>query len=65
MPSYEHLQGMAGPESHLPLPLKEGVGVIREGVPMGDVSKRASSPTRSLSSAYAFLFFQLHALEVV
>ena len=59
--SYDVLQGIAGPESSLPLPRRDGVGIeeggIREGIPMnfgvGPVSptayKRVSSPTRTLS----------------
>ncbi|PFH50289.1 hypothetical protein AMATHDRAFT_75694 [Amanita thiersii Skay4041] len=59
--SYDILQGIAGPESSLPLPKRESIsledGGIREGIPMsfgvGPMSppgqKRALSPTRSLS----------------
>ncbi|KII85969.1 hypothetical protein PLICRDRAFT_165559 [Plicaturopsis crispa FD-325 SS-3] len=62
--SFEVLHGMAGPESNLPLPRRDGAGTpsmkdggIREGVPMdfgvgsiGPTSfKRVSSPTRTLS----------------
>lgn len=65
LPSYEVLQGMAGPESMLPLPLKDGqasagVGVIKEGVPTtlgGEIRTRSSSPTRTLSSEYAFSLY--------
>lgn len=57
--SYDVLQGIAGPESNLPLPKRDGLDEngIQEGVPMsfgvGPASpplyKRASSPTRTLS----------------
>ncbi|KAI0738425.1 hypothetical protein C8Q80DRAFT_1205159 [Daedaleopsis nitida] len=54
--SYDALQGLAGPESGLPLPrrdLKMSFGEengIREGIPTGAGSGyRASSPTRTLS----------------
>lgn len=61
--SYDVLQGMAGPESLLPLPKRDGAGNspkqdgIREGVPMdfraGPLSPgmgmRVPSPTRTLS----------------
>lgn len=56
--SYEILHGIAGPESNLPLPRKDGVDEngIQEGVPMNfgasPVSthhRRPSSPTRTLS----------------
>jgi hypothetical protein len=53
-----------GPESHIPLPVNGRVGKqddIREGVPLDFgvsnaslSSKRAGSPTRSMSRAYAF-----------
>jgi hypothetical protein len=58
--SYEVLSGLAGPDSSLPLPRVNG-GVrpssftdestlsIREGIPTTPQSKRASSPTRTLS----------------
>jgi hypothetical protein len=63
--SFDVLQGLAGPESSLPLPRREdGVreGGIREGVPMdfrGDAVspngyKRLSSPTRTLSRMSLF-----------
>lgn len=63
--SFEVLQGIAGPDSNLPLPSRlnglddVGSGGIREGVPMSfglgnsqshlSPSKRTSSPTRTLS----------------
>ncbi|KAK2464019.1 hypothetical protein APHAL10511_003963 [Amanita phalloides] len=59
--SYDILQGIAGPESSLPLPKRDSVNLedegIREGVPLSFVlgstsptsPKRASSPMRSLS----------------
>lgn len=63
--SFEVLQGIAGPDSNLPLPSRlnglddVGSGSIREGVPMSfglgnsqshlSPSKRTSSPTRTLS----------------
>ena len=61
--SFEILQNMAGPESLLPLPRKDGLGglartdSIREGVPADfnmdslntSQTRRTSSPTRTLS----------------
>ncbi|KAF8634210.1 hypothetical protein AX15_001020 [Amanita polypyramis BW_CC] len=59
--SYDVLQGIAGPESSLPLPKRENINLeddgIREGIPMsfdGEQTspthqRRPSSPTRSLS----------------
>ncbi|KAH8108321.1 hypothetical protein DFH11DRAFT_1634401 [Phellopilus nigrolimitatus] len=55
--SFEILQGLAGPESLLPLPKKDGgplrpEGILREGVPtefMSSANGRSSSPTRTLS----------------
>lgn len=58
--SFDVLHGLAGPESNLPLPKRDGVkedGSIREGVPMNfgvnglgsNSYKRVSSPTRTLS----------------
>ena len=70
--SFEVLQGLAGPESSLPLPRRDDAmrdgGGIREGVPMDfgarSVSpngyKRASSPTRTLSRACPCLASALH-----
>lgn len=65
--SYDILHGIAGPESNLPLPRRDGAleeNGIREGVPMnfgaGSVSptayKRTSSPTRTLSRAFLITF---------
>ncbi|KIL69096.1 hypothetical protein M378DRAFT_7828 [Amanita muscaria Koide BX008] len=58
--SYDVLQGIAGPDSSLPLPKREGAnledGSIPEGIPMSfgastspNHQRRPSSPTRSLS----------------
>ncbi|KAL7280616.1 LOW QUALITY PROTEIN: hypothetical protein ACG7TL_005553 [Trametes sanguinea] len=56
--SYDALQGLAGPESSLPLPRRDGErklsfgeeNGIREGIPMPSGSgNRSSSPTRTLS----------------
>ncbi|KAI0761781.1 hypothetical protein BD413DRAFT_234975 [Trametes elegans] len=52
--SYDALQGLAGPESSLPLPRRDSKHAfgeengIREGIPSGS-SHRSSSPTRTLS----------------
>jgi len=61
--SYDILHGIAGPDSSLPLPKRDGLeeNGIREGIPMtfgvGPVSpstyKRASSPTRTLSRKFS------------
>lgn len=53
--SFEVLQGMAGPDSSLPLPRRDRgpsfgeENEIREGIPTGSNSKRTPSPTRTLS----------------
>ncbi|KAF8997903.1 hypothetical protein BDQ17DRAFT_1248068 [Cyathus striatus] len=49
--SFDVLQGIAGPDSNLPLPRKEenGTNSIPEGIPTSPSYKRASSPTRTLS----------------
>ncbi|EMD39239.1 hypothetical protein CERSUDRAFT_112900 [Gelatoporia subvermispora B] len=55
--SYEILQGLAGPDSNLPLPRRDERRLsfgeengIREGIPTGSsFGKRAASPTRTLS----------------
>ncbi|KAI0369739.1 hypothetical protein BV20DRAFT_1036247 [Pilatotrama ljubarskyi] len=48
--SYDALQGLAGPESNLPLPRRDSENSIREGIPTSSGSgNRASSPTRTLS----------------
>ncbi|KAI0675534.1 hypothetical protein C8Q78DRAFT_1181567 [Trametes maxima] len=48
--SYDALQGLAGPDSSLPLPRRESESSIREGIPTASGSgNRASSPTRTLS----------------
>ncbi|KAH8103945.1 hypothetical protein BXZ70DRAFT_888773 [Cristinia sonorae] len=52
--SYEVLQTLAGPDSSLPLPRRESRNFgeengIREGIPVGSPTKRAASPTRTLS----------------
>ncbi|THV02540.1 hypothetical protein K435DRAFT_827494 [Dendrothele bispora CBS 962.96] len=62
--SYEVLQGIAGPESNLPLPRRESLSSlsnghtshkeedhnsIREGIPSSSSNKRTPSPTRTLS----------------
>lgn len=61
--SFEILQGIAGPDSSLPLPKRDGIGEngIQEGVPLSfgvgaAVSpsyKRTPSPTRTLSRKYS------------
>jgi len=66
--SYDILQGIAGPESNLPLPKRDGLDEngIQEGVPMsfgvGPASppsyKRASSPMRTLSRKPSLPFHQ-------
>lgn len=67
--SHEVLQSMAGPESMLPLPMKDNVHVIKEGVPTmlgAELSKgRPASPTRSLSSAYTLFFSHRHTERVI
>lgn len=65
--SFDILQGMAGPDSLLPLPKKDAAGSvvrsdgIREGVPAdfspslsSSLARRTSSPTRTLSRTYSF-----------
>ncbi|KAI0358243.1 hypothetical protein OH77DRAFT_1421553 [Trametes cingulata] len=48
--SYDALQGLAGPESSLPLPRRDSENSIREGIPTSSGSgNRSSSPTRTLS----------------
>ncbi|TRM57889.1 hypothetical protein BD626DRAFT_204667 [Schizophyllum amplum] len=50
--SYEVLQGIAGPDSSLPLPRRDTLddNSIREGIPTSSsAARRASSPTRTLS----------------
>lgn len=50
--SFEVLHSLAGPDSQLPLPKKEGViqeGVPSEFSPLREHNKRSSSPTRTLS----------------
>jgi hypothetical protein len=57
--SYDILQGIAGPESNLPLPKRDGEDEsIREGIPASfgsptspNAQKRPTSPMRSLSRA--------------
>lgn len=59
--SFDILQGIAGPESLLPLPRKDG-SLIREGVPSDfsssllspEHNRRPDSPTRSLSRMYKY-----------
>ena len=67
--SYDILHSIAGPDSSLPLPRRDALeeNGIREGIPMTfgvssaspTVYKRASSPTRTLSSTFVvpLLFF--------
>jgi hypothetical protein len=60
--SYDILHGIAGPDSSLPLPKRDGLeeNGIREGIPMTfgvspaspTMYKRASSPTRTLSRMF-------------
>ncbi|OBZ74086.1 hypothetical protein A0H81_06269 [Grifola frondosa] len=54
--SYEALQGLAGPDSNLPLPRRDERRLsfgeengIREGIPTGSSGRRTASPTRTLS----------------
>ncbi len=60
--SFEALQGLAGPESGLPLPRRDrkmsfgDENGIREGIPTGSGSgHRSSSPTRTLSREFSAL----------
>ena len=59
--SYDALQGLAGPDSGLPLPRKDrnmsfgDENGIREGIPTGSGSNRSSSPTGTRSRAYPLL----------
>lgn len=62
--SYDALQGLAGPDSSLPLPRRESENSIREGIPTSSGSgQRASSPTRTLSRTS--LFFHLPYRTIV
>ena len=59
--SYDALQGLAGPESGLPLPRRKpsfgDENGIREGIPTGAGSSyRNSSPTRTLSRECHFVY---------
>jgi hypothetical protein len=63
--SYDILHSIAGPDSSLPLPKRDGLeeNGIREGIPMtfgispaSPTFKRASSPTRTLSRMLAARF---------
>ncbi|KAH9849828.1 hypothetical protein C2E23DRAFT_339248 [Lenzites betulinus] len=48
--SYDALQGLAGPDSSLPLPRRDNENSIREGIPTSSGSgHRPSSPMRTLS----------------
>lgn len=67
--SYEVLQGLAGPDSSLPLPRRDINGNefdgIREGIPMLSPTsyKRMSSPTRTLSRASLSLLYVAQVLR--
>lgn len=71
--SFEVLQSLAGPDSNLPLPRREhrsssfgddgSVGEIREGIPLPSPSKRAQSPTRTLSRTCLFVLLVVSLTE--
>ena len=78
--SFDVLQGLAGPDSSIPLPKRETISLIlksadgiREGIPMEfggssvhkDLIKRMSSPTRTLSRVSSLLPTILSCSDIV